>query len=81
MSELAGITEPAPVTLVVFGGEASYVNTTCEIVDRVFAGRVEYVFANSHPQLYGEVSERFDASTFAIAMPDVCQGLRDPTRF
>ena len=77
MSELSRITEPAPISLVVFGGEASYVSTTCEVADRAFSGRVEYVFANSNPELYDMTIDRFEASTVTIAMPDVCQGLRE----
>ena len=74
---LAAITEPSPVTLVMFGGEASYVSTTCEIVDRAFAHRVEYVFANPDLKHHRETVERFGASTVAITLADVCQGLRE----
>ena len=37
IGDLATITEPSPATLIIFGGEASYISTTCEIVDRAFA--------------------------------------------
>ena len=77
MNELARITEPAPVTLIVFSGESDYVSTTCEIADRAFAHRVEYVFANLDLELYKGVIERFDASTVSITLPSVCHGLRE----
>ena len=77
MNELARITEPAPVTLVVFGGGSRHVSTTCEAVDRAFAHRAEYVFANPDLKQYQEIAERLDASTVAIALPDMCQGLRE----
>ena len=77
MSELARITEPRPVTVVVFGGGSDYVSTTCEIADRSFAERVEYVFANKDLESYDLIAGRFDASVVAIGFPDVCQGLRE----
>ena len=80
MGELARITEPAPVTVVVFGGEVDYVSTTCEIADRAFARRVEYVFANLDVALYSEVARQFDATSVVITMPDVCQGFRELAR-
>ena len=77
ISELATITEPSPVTLVIFGGEANYISTTCEIVDRVFAHRVDYVFASPDLKQHSEIAKRFDASTVSIVLPEVCQGLRE----
>ncbi len=77
INDLASITEPSPVTLVVFGGEKGYISTICEIVDRAFAHRVEYLFANPDMKYYREIAERFDASTVATALPDICQGLRE----
>ena len=77
MNELAGRTEPAPVTLVVFGGGVRYVSRTCDIVDRAFTRRVEYVFASPDLGPYREIAEDFEASSVAITLPDVCQGLRD----
>ena len=60
-----------------FGGEANYISTTCEIVDRAFAHRVEYVFANPDLNQHKEIADRFNASTVAISLSDVCQGLRE----
>ena len=80
MNELARITEPDPVTLVVFGGEADYVSTTCDIADRAFAHRVEYVFAYPQSKQYEEIAERFEAFTIDITLQDVCQGLRELQR-
>lgn len=77
MGELAKITEPAPVTFIVFGGEANYVSTTCEIVDRAFPDRVAYVFANLDTSLYQDSVARFEASSVAISLPSICQGLRE----
>ena len=77
ISDLAIITEPSPVTLIIFGGEANYVSTTCEIADRAFTYRVDYVFANPNLKQYSGIAERFGASTVSIMFPEVCQGLRD----
>lgn len=77
LDELSRITEPAPVTLVVFGGESDHVSTTCEIVDRVFAERVDYVIANSQLDQYAELIDRFEASAISISFSSVCQGLRE----
>ena len=77
IGDLATITEPSPVTLVLFGGEANYVSTTCEIVDRAFAHRVDYVFATPDLKQYREIAERFGASTISIMLSGVCQGLRE----
>lgn len=77
VGELATITEPSPVTVVIFGGEADYVSTTCEIADRAFADRVEYVFACPNLKQHSEITKRFNASAVRIALPELCQGLRE----
>ena len=77
LSELARKTEPRPVTLIVFGGEVDYVSTTCEMVDRTFAERVDYVFASRNSSRYRNLVERFSANHIPFAWPDICQGLRD----
>ena len=77
MDELARITEPAPVTLLAFGGDSTHVSTTCEILDRVFTDRVDYVFASPNVETYSEIGERFEASSIPISFPSVCQGLRE----
>lgn len=80
MRELAKITEPEPVTLVVFGGETKYVSTICEIVDRSFSDRAEYVFANPNTNSYQTTVNQFEASAVTISFPDVCQGIRELQR-
>lgn len=80
MRELAKITEPEPVTLVVFGGETKYVSTICEIVDRSFSDRAEYVFANPNTVSYQATVNQFEASSVTISFPDVCQGIRELQR-
>ena len=80
MDELAKITEPAPVTFIVFGGEVDYVSTSCEIVDRAFPDRATYVFANLDPSLYQNSIARFEAFSVAISLPSICQGLRELRR-
>lgn len=75
--QLAGVTEPSPVTLVVFGGESRYVATTLEVVDRALAHRVEFVFANPQVEQYRQIADEFGASTVPVALSDVCQGLRE----
>lgn len=77
MRELAKITEPEPVTLVVFGGETRYISTVCEIVDRSFSDRAEYVFANPNTDFYRTTVNQFEASAVTISFPDICQGIRE----
>ncbi len=78
--DLARITEPAPVTLVVLGGEPTHALTTCEVVDRVFTDRVDYVVANPDSEQYGDVVDRFTAANISITPASICQGLRDIQR-
>ena len=67
---LASITEPLPATLIIFSGGADYVSTVCEILDRAFADRANYVFANTDLEQYEETAERFNASTVSIMLPE-----------
>ena len=77
LGDLASITEPSPVTLVSFGGDADFTSTICEILDRSFADRVDYVFANPDPKQYEEIAGRFGAYAVSITLPEVSQGLRE----
>ena len=77
MSDLATLTEPSPTTLLLFGGETDYVSTICEVIDRVFSHRVEYVFANPNVEPYKEIAERFDGSSIVLKLTEVSQGLRE----
>ena len=77
MEQLARLTEPRPVTVIVFGGPSRHVSSTCEIADRVFTSRVEYVFATPDPATYHETSEELSAQVVMISLPDVSQGLRE----
>ncbi len=77
IAKLATITEPLPATVVTFGGDADFVLTTCEVIDRAFAHRVDYVFANPNPNQYQKISEHYHASTVVITLPEICQGLRE----
>ena len=77
MEQLARLTEPRPVTVIVFGGPPRHVSSTCEIADRVFTSRVEYVFATTDPAPYRDTSEELNAQVVIISLPDVSQGLRD----
>ena len=55
LENLAKMSEPTPVTLVVFGGEKDYIDWMCNISDRIFAERVEYVFATPNWETYKDV--------------------------
>ena len=77
MNELARLTEPAPVTVIVFSGDAQHVTTTCEVIDRTFAYRVDYVFASQDVTTFENLVDSFDATAIAISLPDVCHGLRE----
>ena len=77
INDLASITEPSPATLFVFGGDEGQVSTICEVMDRAFVDRVDYVFATPDLKRYRESAERFGASTVSITLPEVSQGLRE----
>ena len=77
MDDLAKITEPGPVTLLVLGGEPAIVSTTCEVIDRTFTDRIDYVFATPRVELYSDIVKRFDASAIPITFSTICQGLRE----
>ena len=77
IAELALITEPTPSTLVIFSGDPAYVTTICEIADRVFLDRLDYVVATPDYASYESVSTRFDAANVAIPFGVVCEGLRE----
>ena len=77
LNKLAQTTEPRPITVVIFGGDASYIRTVSEIADRAFDSRVEYVIAVPDPGAYGNIMDEFEASTIPISMLDVAHGLRD----
>ena len=77
MNRLALTTEPRPITVVIFGGDASYIRTTAEVADRAFDSRVEYVIAAPDTSAYISIKDEFGASTIPISMLDVAHGLRD----
>ena len=77
MDQLAKVTEPNPVTFIVFGGPFRQVSSTCEIADRVFANRVEFVFACPNQDAFESIVAEFDATSVTISLSSVCQGLRD----
>ena len=77
LENLAKMSEPSPATLMVFGGEKDYVEWTCNISDRIFADRVEYVFATPKWEIYEDIAERFGATNVAINLTEICQGLRE----
>ena len=77
MNDLARVTEPSPVTMVVFGGDPDHVTTTCEIADRIFTDRINYVIASLNYGHYWGVEDRFEAATVEVSFPAFCQGLRE----
>ena len=76
MNDVARVTEPSPVTMVVFGGDPDHVTTTCEIADRIFTDRINYVIASLNYGHYWGVEDRFEAATVEVSFPAFCQGLR-----
>ena len=59
MNRLAQITEPKPVTVIVFGGEESYVGRACEIAERAFGSRVEHVMAAPDSTGYENIKDDY----------------------
>ena len=76
MGELARLTEPNPVSLVVFGGDPAWVATTCSIADRAFADRIGFVIATPDFETYANTAEQFNGAEISIPFRAVCEGLR-----
>ena len=74
---VAKLTGVKPTTLIVFGGEPSYVRTVCEDVDTSFGDRVDFVFASAEQNLYSEITEVFDGTWAPILFGDACRYIRD----
>ena len=77
LENLSKKTEPTPVTMVVLGGEKDYVDWICNVSDRIFAERMEYVFATPNWESYKDIADRLEASSVTISLPEICQGLRE----
>lgn len=80
LQEVARVTEPQPVTAVIFSGEYQYVESVCALVDQEFGARAEFVFANPEVSMYGPVVDKHDALEVLIPASEVCRGLRDTQR-
>ena len=77
LRKLASVTEPEPALITVFSGEPEFVETTLGIIDRLFSDRAQYVFASPRLGQYARSADRFDADEVSIALPEICQGLRE----
>lgn len=77
IEDLAAITEPNPATLIVFSAESEYVNSVCELFDRLFQDRTQYVFVNQSLDQYHGLIRRYNATSITSTLPHVCQGFRD----
>ena len=77
LERLSGMSEPTPIILAVFGGEKEYVDWLCNVSDRLFAERLGYVFATPNWKTYKDIAKRLDASSVAISLPEISQGLRE----
>ena len=80
MRGLAEATEPNPVTAIIFGGEASYTNTVCDLLDQAFKSRLSFVIANDSPEELSGLASKFEGTSVAISLPAVCSGLRSLNR-
>lgn len=77
IDDIAASSEPEPALVVVFSGAIDFVERVIYILDRSFSDRTRYVFATPSPDLYSEMIEEFGADSAQIALPEVCQGLRE----
>ncbi|MBF8267037.1 MAG: transcriptional regulator [Dehalococcoidia bacterium] len=75
--ELARVTEPQPTTALILGGEHSYVQSVCDMLDQAFGGRLTLVFATPSPTTYSAIIEKLNASEVAIRVTEICAGIRD----
>ena len=70
---VARLTDVRPTTLIVFGGESSYIRTVCEHVDASFQDRVDFVFASPGESQLLETIEMFDGAHTPISFGEACQ--------
>jgi len=80
VSEAARATEPSPATAVIFGGERSYVQSVCDILDQTFGSRLAIVFAVHQQSIYSEIMEKVGAAGVSINLAEACAGLREIRR-
>ena len=76
MRKMAEVTEPTPVTAVIFSGEESYTDTVCSLLDQAFKSRINFVIANERPDDFAPLASQFEGTSVAISLPAVCSGLR-----
>ena len=76
MCRLAEVSEHNPVTAVIFGGENSYTNTVCNLLDQAFKSRLSFVIACENPDEYSALASQFEATSVAISLPAACSGIR-----
>ena len=77
---IARLTDVKPTTLIVFGGEPSFVRTVCEQVDASFRDRVEFVFAAPVGEQYSETLKMFDGTYAPISFGDACRHIGEIRR-
>ena len=76
IDSVAQSTEPNPVTAVVFGGEAEYLRTVCELLDRAFKDRLNFVFASEASRAFPDWAVNLEATEVHISLPAICGGMR-----
>ena len=77
---VARMTDIKPVTMIVFGGDTSFVRTVCEQVDSSFRNRVDFVFASPEKNKYPEIIEVFDGSYAPMAFGEACRHIGELRR-
>ena len=77
---IAKLTGVKPTTLIVFGGEASYVRAVCEAVDSTFRDRVDFVFARPGESHYQEPLEMFAGSYAPMLFGEACRYIHEIRR-
>ena len=77
---VARISGVKPTTMIVFGGESSFVRTVCEQVDDSFRDRVNFVFAHSEKNIYSESIEIFNGEYVPISFGDACRHIGELRR-
>ena len=73
IKKIARLTDVKPATLLVFGGESSFVRTVCELIDASFHDRVDFVFANPKNHQYSDILEMFSGIDAPILFGEACR--------
>ncbi len=76
ISELARVTEPQPVTVVILGGDPVYVESVCDAIDQSFGERGDFVVLSPQLDIYENTIQKLNGTAISLDATEFCRGLR-----